>query len=87
MAMNRNMLNDREYKGLKALMNAPDNIRFGTVAAGYAGGGVSPVPVNFDGESGSPDSYMRCLTYTPAAGHRVMLVRKGGTWVIVDRIG
>lgn len=79
--MNRNVLNDKEYKGLKSLMSTPDRVRFGTVTAT----GVMTT-VQFDGESGPADSYMRCSTYTPTIGHRVMLIRKDNTWLIVDRI-
>lgn len=85
MIRNNKMLNDQEYKNFKSMLTSPEGVRFGTVAVGYVGG-TTPVPVLFDGESGTPDSYKRCATYSPTAGDRVMLVRKGGTWVIVDKL-
>ena len=60
-------------------------VRYGTIPGSYVAGRPT---VQFDGETAaSTKTYPYLSTYTPTAGHRVMLVRdpEGATWVIVGR--
>lgn len=58
--------------------------RLGTIPATYSSGRPT---VQFDGESvASTKTYPYLSSYTPTAGHRVLLVRSGSTWVVVGRV-
>jgi hypothetical protein len=58
--------------------------RLGTVDPGYASGRPK---VTFDGETTlSVKTYPYLSSYTPIAGHRVLLAAMGSTWVVLGRV-
>lgn len=58
--------------------------RLATIDLAYAAGRPK---VTFDGESVlSPRTYPYLASYVPAAGHRVLMLRSGSTWVVVGRV-
>ncbi len=74
-----------------ALPDAADmTTRLGTIDAAYSSGRPR---VLFDGEAsltGITQTYPYVNSYTPVAGHRVLLLKSGSTWVIlgcVDLVG
>jgi hypothetical protein len=43
--------------------------------------------VKLDGEAEArTKSFKRCSTYTPAVGHRVLIAKISGTYVVLDRV-
>lgn len=58
--------------------------KYGTIPGSYAGGMPT---VQFDGESApSTRQYPWIDPYVPVAGHRVLLARVLGQWVIIGRV-
>jgi len=59
-------------------------ITLGTVDSGYVSGRPRIV---FDGESSaSTKTYPYLARYSPTANDRVLLIKAGSTWVVVDKI-
>jgi nicotinamide mononucleotide (NMN) deamidase PncC len=43
--------------------------------------------IKIDGEAEArTKSFKRCSTYTPAVGHRVLIAKISGTYVVLDRV-
>lgn len=64
-----------------------DTTRIGTIDPAYSGSGRPRVL--FDGETsltGITQTYPYLSTYTPAASHRVLLIKSGNTWVVMARL-
>lgn len=60
------------------------SFKLGTVDSLDSGGNPK---IKFDGETtASQKIYKRLASYTPAAGHRVILAQVSGTYVILGRI-
>lgn len=63
--------------------------RLGTVDPAFNGTvGVTGAKITFSGESTlSGRGYLPLSSYTPVAGHRVLMLRVGNTWVMLGKIG
>lgn len=63
-----------------------DGVRFGTVTALFPT--VLTAKVQFDGESAASEKqYAYMAHYSPTVNDRVALMRAGGTWLILGKIG
>lgn len=61
-----------------------DNVRFGTVVDAT---GRPQIRFDRDGDDApTTRRYPYASSYTPVVGHRVILIKGGGTWVVVCRV-
>lgn len=80
------MMTPQDFIGvvLGAAPKGESVVRLGSIDAAYSSGRPK---ILFDGETVvSGKAYPYLASYTPVAGHRVLLLRAGHAWVVVGRI-